>query len=156
MSETRRLLVVAHTPSPNTRSLADAVVAGARSEEISGVDVSYLAPLDAGPDDVLQADAVIVGTTENFGYMAGRIKDFFERIYYPCLDETQGLPYALFIKAGKDGTGAKNSMEGIITGLKWRPVQDPLVMTGQYREEWLQPCEELGMAVAAGLEAGIF
>lgn len=152
----RRLLIVAHCPSPNTRALADAVARGAASEEISGVEVCTLAPLDAGPEDVLGCDAIIIGSTENFGYMAGRVKDFFERIYYPCLEDTQGLPYALFIKAGKDGTGARGSIERIIAGLSWRAVQDPLMMVGDYREEWLEPCEELGMAMAAGLEAGIF
>jgi len=152
----RHLLIVAHCPSPNTRALADAVVGGANSGEIDGVETRFLAPLDAGPDDVLGCDAIIIGSTENFGYMAGRIKDFFERVYYPCLDHTQGLPYALFVKGGNDGTGARDSMERIITGLSWRAVQEPLVMAGQYREEWLQPCGELGMAMAAGLEAGIF
>lgn len=152
----RHLLIVSHCPSPNTRALTDAVVRGATSDEITGVEARCLAPLDAGPEDVLRADGIIIGSTENFGYMAGRVKDFFERIYYPCLEETRGLPYALFIKGGSDGTGARKSIEHIITGLSWRAVQDPLVMAGKYREEWLQPCEELGMAFAAGLEAGIF
>lgn len=152
----RHLLIVAHCPSPNTRALAEAVERGAAHEDIDGVETRFLAPLDAGPDDVLGADAIIIGSTENFGYMAGRVKDFFERIYYPCLEKTEGLPYALFIKGGNDGTGARDSIQRIITGLSWRAVQDPLVMAGQYREEWLQPCEELGMAMAAGLEAGIF
>lgn len=155
-SETRQLLIVSHCPSPNTRALTDAVIRGAGNPDVEGVDVLFLPPLEAGPEDVLASNAVIIGTTENFGYMSGRLKDFFERIYYPCLEETQGMPYALFIKGGNDGTGAKNSVERIIAGLKWRPVQDPIVMAGEYREEWLRPCEELGMAMAAGLEAGIF
>lgn len=153
---TQHLLIVSHCPSPNTRALTDAVVRGARHGDISGVEVRNLPPLDAGPDDVLWARAVILGTTENFGYMSGALKDFFERIYYPCLEKTQGLPYALFVKGGHDGTGAKTSVERIITGLRWRAVQDPIVMTGHFRDEWLGPCEELGMAMAAGLEAGIF
>lgn len=152
----RHLLIVSHCPSPNTRALTDAVARGATSEEIEGVEVTVRAPLQAGPDDVLQAQAIILGTTENFGYMSGALKDFFERIYYPCLEETQGLPYALFIKGGNDGTGARSSVERIVAGLRWRAVQEPLVMAGKYRKEWLQPCEELGMAMAAGLEAGIF
>ncbi len=152
----RHLLIVSHCPSPNTRALTDAVIRGAENEDISGVAVRAMPPLDAGPDDVIRSDAIILGTTENFGYMSGRLKDFFERIYYPCLEETQGLPYALFIKGGNDGTGAKTSVERIISGLSWRAVQDPIVMAGQFREEWLQSCEDLGMAMAAGLETGIF
>ncbi len=151
-----QLLIVSHCPSPNTRALTDAVIRGARHEDISGVEVRALPPLEAEPDDVLRSQGIILGTTENFGYMSGALKDFFERIYYPCLEKTQGLPYALFIKGGNDGTGAKTSVERIIAGLRWRAVQNPIVMTGSFRQEWLQPCEELGMAMAAGLEAGIF
>lgn len=156
VSEQRRLLIVSHTPSPNTRALAEAVLRGATNDEIDGVEVRSLPPLEAGPEDVLWCHGIILGTTENFGYMSGALKDFFERIYYPCLERTQGLPYALFVKGGNDGTGARNSVERIIAGLRWRAVQDPLVMSGKFKEEWLEPCEELGMTMAAGLEAGIF
>lgn len=152
----KHLLIVAHTPSPNTRTLAEAVCRGARSPEIEGVEVRFLRPLQAGPDDVLRADALILGSTENFGYMAGLVKDFFERIYYPCLEKTEGLPFALYVRAGLDGTGTCAGIGRIVGGLRWRYIQEPLVARGEFREEFVDRCEELGMAVAAGLEAGIF
>ena len=152
----KHLLVVTHAPSPNTRSLRDAVLRGASHEDIDDVEVSSVAPLQAKPDDVLWADAILLGTTENFGYMSGALKDFFERIYYPCLEHTEGLPYALFIRAGNDGAGARSSVERIVTGLKWRAVHDPLIMAGEFRTEYIEQCEELGLFMAAGLEAGIF
>jgi len=93
----KRLLIVSHAPSENTRTLLDAVVRGATHEDVENVAVTVKAPLDSGPEDVLAADAVILGTTENLGYMSGALKDFFDRSYYPCLEETQGLPYALYI-----------------------------------------------------------
>ena len=151
-----RLLIVSHVPSANTRAMTDAVAGGASHEDIEGVDLRVLTPPDAGADDVLWANGIILGTTENFGYMSGAIKDFFERIYYPCLEKTEGLPYALFIRAGNDGSGARTSMERIIKGLAWKAVQEPLICSGDYREEFLVSCEELGMTMAAGLEAGIF
>ena len=77
----RRLLIVAHAPSPNTRRLLDAVVEGARSDEIENVEVVVLSPFDAGPEEVLAANAIILGTTENLGYMSGALKDFFDRSY---------------------------------------------------------------------------
>ena len=152
----KQLLVVAHVPSANTLRLAEAVLRGARNPEIEGVAVRHLPPLDAGPDDVLAADALVLGTTENLGYMSGALKDFFDRIYYPCLERTQGLPYALYIRAGHDGTGTRRAVETIVTGLRWRAVQDPLLCRGAWQDTFLDDCEELGTLMAAGLEAGVF
>ncbi|HEY9539678.1 MAG TPA: flavodoxin family protein [Kiloniellaceae bacterium] len=152
----KRLLVVAHVPSQNTARLRDAVVEGARSPEISGVETRALTPFEAGPDDVLSADGVILGTTENLGYMSGALKDFFDRTYYGVIDKTDGLPYCLYIRAGHDGTGTRRGVETIVTGLRWRAVQEPLVCRGQWQDGFADDCRELGMAMAAGLEAGIF
>ena len=150
----KRLLIVAHAPSENTLSLREAVERGALSE--TGIDVKVIAPLQAGPDDVLAAQAVILGTTENLGYMSGALKDFFDRSYNPCLEKTQGLPYALYIRAGSDGTGTRRGVETILTGLRWRAVQEPLICKGAWQPAFVQQCEELGAAMAAGLAAGIF
>ncbi len=111
---------------------------------------------DAGVDDVRWADAVLLGTPENFGSMSGLMKDFLERIYYPLLEATAGLPYALFVKASTDGQGAVSSVERVLAGLRWKAVQPPLVVVGDVRAGDLERCHELGMTMAAGLEAGIY
>ena len=152
----KQLLVVAHVPSNNTQRLCDAVAKGARHPDIAGVTVEVLTPFAATPEHVLAADAVILGTTENLGYMSGALKDFFDRIYYPCLEHTQGRPYALYIRAGHDGTGTRRGVETIVTGLRWRAIQDPLLCRGTWQDDFLPQCEELGMLMAAGLEAGIY
>lgn len=152
----KRLLVVAHVPSENTRRLRDAVVEGASSPDIEGVETHALTPFEAGPDDVLAADGVILGTTENLGYMSGALKDFFDRTYYGVIDKTEALPYCLYIRAGHDGTGTKRGVETIVTGLRWRAVQEPLICRGRWDDRFVDDCRELGMAMAAGLEAGIF
>lgn len=152
----KQLLIVAHIPSPNTRRLRDAALKGARHPDIEGVEVRALTPFEAGPDDVMAADALLLGTTENLGYMSGALKDFFDRCYYPCLEETQGRAYALYIRAGHDGTGTRRGVETIVTGLRWRAVQEPLILRGDWQEEFVGQCEELGTLLAAGLEAGVF
>jgi len=152
----KRLLVVAHVPSENTARLRDAVVEGARSPEIAGVETRALTPFEAGPEDVLAADGIILGTTENLGYMSGALKDFFDRSYYGVIEKTEGLPYCLYIRAGHDGTGTRRGVETIVTGLRWRAVQEPLVCHGDWQERFVDDCRDLGMAMAAGLEAGIF
>jgi len=156
VATTRHLLVVFHSRGGGTQAMADAVVAGASSEEIDGVELRVVRAPDAAADDVRWCDAIVVGTPENFGYMSGLIKDFFERIYYELLDETQGLPYALFVKGGHDGEGAIRSMERIVAGLKWRAMLPPLLVTGDLADADLERCTELGLTVAAGLEAGVF
>jgi multimeric flavodoxin WrbA len=153
---TKRLLIVGHVPSPNTRRLRDAVEAGATGLGAAVVNVRALTPFEAGPDDVLAADAVVLGTTENLGYMSGALKDFFDRSYYGLLEPAQGKPCALYIRAGLDGTGTRRAVESILTGLRWRLVAPPLMLKGEWREEFAGECEELGQLMAAGLEAGVF
>lgn len=152
----KRLLIVAHAISPNTERLRDAVLGGARHADIDGVETRCLTPFEAGPEDVQACDAIILGTTENLGYMSGALKDFFDRSYYPCLEVTQGLPYALYIRAGHDGTGTRRAVESIATGLAWHAVAEPLICRGEWDDDFVARCEELGMTVAAGLEAGVF
>lgn len=152
----KKLLIIAHAPSANTKKMFEAVVRGASHPEITDVDMRCLAPLETQPEDIIAADAIILGTTENFGYMAGLVKDVFDRCYYPCLDKTEGLPFAFYVRAGLDGTGTIRAIESITKGLRWRLVQEPLLCKGTWDEAFLEQCEELGMSIAAGLEAGVF
>ena len=152
----KKLLIVAHAPSPNTLKLRDAAARGACHDDIENVSVTVKAPLDAGPEDVMTCDAILLGTTENLGYMSGALKDFFDRSYYPVLEEKEGLPCALYIRAGHDGTGTRRTVETIVTGLRWNWVQDPLVLKGAWQDAFEDQLEEMGMYLAAGLDAGIF
>ena len=153
----KTLLVVAHAPSENTATLRDAVLEGAAEVGADGgLRVVSKTPFDAGAADVLEADGLLLGTTENLGYMSGALKDFFDRIYYPCLEETQGRPYALWIRAGHDGTGTRRAVESITTGLRWRAVTEPVVCRGAYDPSFEPRCRELGQLMAAGLDAGVF
>ncbi len=155
MEAQKKLLVVAHAPSPNTLKLRQAVVDGARHEDIENIEVRVLSPLEAGPEDVMACDAIILGTTENLGYMSGALKDFFDRSYYPCLEKTEALPFACYIRAGHDGTGTRRAIESITTGLRWKRIQEPLICRGDYRDEFEEQCRELGLYVAASLDAGL-
>lgn len=152
----KHLLIVAHAPSDNTRRLVDAVIQGARHPDIEGVVVTWKPPLEAQPADVLKADAIILGTTENLGYMSGALKDFFDRCYYPVLEQKQGLPCALYIRAGLDGTGTRRAVQSIVSGLRWQWVQEPVVFKGDWQDAFVDQAQELGLTLAAGLEAGIF
>jgi multimeric flavodoxin WrbA len=128
----------------------------ANHPDVAGVEVRVRDALEATADDLIWANGLILGTPENFGYMSGAMKYFLDRVYYPCEDKVGGMPYALFVRAGNDGTGAIGSITRILTGLAVKQVQDPVLMAGEFDESRLPECEELGMTMAAGLESGVF
>ncbi len=152
----KHLLIVFHTQSGTTSRMADAVIAGATSSDVDGVSVRVKLALEADAEDLLWCDAFILGTPENFGYMSGALKYFLDRVFYACENKINGKPYAIFIRAGNDGSGAISSIRRILTGLAVREVQEPVLIAGEFDESRLAECEELGLTLAAGLEAGIF
>jgi multimeric flavodoxin WrbA len=152
----KHLLVVYHSQSGSTTRMAEAVLRGARNSDVQGVEVRAKSALDADGDDLLWADAFIIGTPENFAYMSGAVKYFLDRSFYDCEGKMDGKAFALFIKAGNDGSGAISSIRRILTGLAVKEVQEPVLFVGEFDESRLVECEELGLTMAAGLEAGIF
>jgi NAD(P)H-dependent FMN reductase len=143
------LLIVHHTPSPALQEMFEAAARGARTDEIDGVDVMVRPALTAGAADVLNADGMVLGTPANLGYMSGALKHFFDGIYYPCLEATRRRPFGLYVHGGMDTTGAVRAVESITTGLQWRAVRPPVVVTGPPGRADLEACWELGALVAA-------
>ncbi len=152
----KRLLIVHHSQSGTTSQMADAVIRGASHDDIDNVEVRAKSALEADAHDLLWCDGFILGTPENFGYMSGAMKYFLDRVYYACEGKLDGKPFALFIRAGNDGSGALSSMRRILSGLAVREVQEPVMIVGEFDSARLSECEELGLTLAAGLEAGIF
>ncbi|TYK48258.1 flavodoxin family protein [Actinomadura decatromicini] len=149
----KRLLIVHHTPSPNLQAMFEAVRSGAGTDEIEGVDVVTRPALGATAVDVLEADGYLLGSPVNLGYLSGALKHFFDQVYYPCLEETVRRPFGAYLHGGSDATGALRALESITTGLKWKAVQPPVVVTGEPSREDLEACWELGAVTAAELGA---
>ncbi len=150
----KRLLIIRHTQGGSTERLAQAVLVGARREP--DVEAMLVGAFDTGPEDLLAAHGYVFGTPENFGYMSGGLKDFFDRTYYPTEGKLVNRPYAVFVKAGNDGSGALGSIERIVRGMQLRKVADAVVCRGDVTDEVIARCEELGETVAAGMALGIF
>jgi len=155
----KTLLVIHHSMTDGARQMAQAALERAMAE--GNTAVGGLHATEAAPEDLLAADGYIFATPENLASMAGVMKDFFDRCYYPLLDQIQGRP-------GSDGTGAARQIARIATGWRLKPIAEPLIIiTGAQTPEAitapkiikaadLARCEELGAAFAAGLAAGIF
>ncbi len=152
----KRLLIVYHTQTGHTRAMAEAAYRGATDPLIEGVAVRMKRAYEADADDLLWSQGLLLGTPENFGYMSGGMKDFLDRTFYPVEGKIQSLPYAIFISAGNDGSGALRAIRRIAGGYPFREVQEAVVAQGEVRECHLNACRELGMTLAAGLAAGIY
>ena len=157
----KRLLVVWHTQFGATGQLAAAAIDGARA--VTGVDVVARRAQDADVAAMLAADGYLFAASENFGGLAGMVKDFLERVYYPCEGKLDARAWSAIVCASNDGAGAARDLERIATGLKLRRVQ-PLMTyrSGLVAREHVVPdialaqARELGATLAEGLEAGLW
>jgi len=152
----KSLLIIAHTPSKNTRALADAGIGACKNASSINVNTRLLSPFKVKSVDVITADSIIIGTTENIGYMAGATKDMFDRCYNDWLGQTEAKPLGVYIRAGLDGTATKKALASIFVGLKWRLVAEPLVLRGVWREQFCDDVSDLCLGIANGLDLGIF
>ena len=136
--------------------MAEAVAAGAG--QVEEVTVTVKKALEAGLNDLMACDGLVVGSPEYFGYMAGQVKDFFDRTYEAARGRREVFkkPYVVFISAGNDGRGALQSIERISLGYPLKKVYDPVVVRGEIDEKVLDRCRELGQTIAAGCQAGIY
>ncbi|MGR3312657.1 flavodoxin family protein [Roseovarius indicus] len=158
------LLIVYHSKTGGSRQMAEAAATAAEGEA-----PTVLKPAaEAGPDDLLRADGYIFCAPENLAAIAGVMKDFFDRCYYPVLGQIEAKPYAQMVCAGSDGTNAVRQIARIAQGWRLREVQEPLIVCTHAQtpeeilaektiaEEELAKCRDLGQALAAGLSMGAF
>jgi multimeric flavodoxin WrbA len=170
------LLIVWHSATGGTRQMAEAAEAGAQSQlqpgDATALRVRRLTAREAEPADVLEADGLVFATPECLGSMAGLMKDFFDRCYYPVLEAAApgvaGRPYASLICAGSDGQGAARQLARIATGWRLRAVTEPILVcthaqtpaaiaaAKQIGVADRQRCHDLGAALAAGLQLGVY
>ena len=150
----KTLLIVYHSQSGACLRLASAARRGARREQDCGV--VWRRAWDAGTADLLHCDALLLVGAENSGSVAGAIKDFLDRTYYPVQAAELHLPCALLLSAGNDGRGAERQLQRILSGYPMRLVAQPVLCRGAVTAQHEQASEELGQTLAAGLSLGIF
>jgi len=148
------ILIVYHSQTGHTASMAEAVAEGAAA--IEGVTVIMKRAADATAEDLLWADGIAIGSPENFGYLSGMIKDFFDRTFYAVEGRVFRKPYVVFISAGNDGTGALRAVERIALGYKFKKVYEPVIVKGDIKLEDLEKCRELGGVLSGGCQMGIY
>lgn len=160
------LLIVYHSATGGTAQMAAAAARGAARAE--GLHVRLLRAPEAGPADLLAAQGYLFAMPENLAAIAGMMKDFFDRCYYPVLGQLNGRACAVLVCAGSDGSNAVRQAERICTGWRLRKVMDSrIVCTHAQTPEAIQApkiiaadelraCEEIGEALGTGLAMGMF
>jgi len=142
---------VHHTPSPHCQEMFEAVVAGATSPEIEGVDVIRRPALTVSPVEMLEADGYVLGTPANLGYISGALKHAFDQSYYPLLGSSRGRPYGAFLHGNEGTEGAERALAAITAGLTWGKAAEYVVVAGKPSKADLEACWNLGATVAARL-----
>lgn len=152
----KRILLIhgGHTGG-RTEKLTAAVSRGIAAAQ-EPIELKVLPALQAGVAELLWADGLLIGTPEHFAYMSGAVKDFFDRTFYPTEGKREGLPYAVYISAGNDGSGTAAAIARIATGYRFRPIAEPLIVRGEPDVAALQRCHELGQTFATALAMGVF
>ena len=151
----KSILFIHHSPSENTKKLST-LVENKIDTITSDVNLKTLKMIEANTSSFKEIDGLIIGTIENFGYMSGLTKDFFDRCYDDLKDKTEGLPIIYYVRAGLDGEGCKVALNKILIGLRWRQVLPPLILKGSWQEDYLKQLEKFVLTFAGGIELGIY
>lgn len=122
----KNILIIYHTQTGNTKKIVDACVNGIQKED--NISIKLIEALHATIEHVIWADGIILATPENFGYMSGAMKNFFDRTYYPARDLAISKPYALLISCETDGEGTVRSIQTIAKGYILKETLEPLII----------------------------
>ena len=141
----KRILVIYHSQTGNTEAMGKAIAAAAKA---AGATVMLKKAVDAGVDDLLNCDAVVIGTPNYFSYMAGMVKDFFDRVWFTVREKMANKPYVVFGSYGGGGLPAIESVEKICEGLGMKKICDSIGVQRTPTAENLKACKELGKKLA--------
>jgi len=143
------ILVVYHSQSGNTEEMAKAVVEGAK--RVSGTEIILKKALEATLEDLVNSSGVAIGSPDYFSYMAGAVKDFFDRTFYPSQGKVTGKPCVLFVSGGGGGKRALNSLKRICESFKFRQLGE-VAAAGKPSPGVIAECEKLGEKLAEAVK----
>jgi len=139
------VLVLYYSRGGRTEGLAKAVAEGVErkggSAKVKRVDYATV-------NDFISCDAVAFGSPNYFSYMAGLVKDFFDKAL-SIRENVSGKPAAAFSSGGGSNDAALVSLESMIASFRLEKVADGVVSQGEPSEEDLEACRKLGEALTA-------
>ncbi len=146
-----KVLVIYHTLSGNTEKMANAVAEGAKS--VTGTNVIVKKAFDATLDDFVNCDGVAFGSADYFSYIAGAVKDFFDRTFYPSRGKVDGKPCITFGTGGGGGDKVVGVLERMCyNAFKLKKVADSVTAGGRISDSDLEECRKERKKLAEALK----
>jgi flavorubredoxin len=139
-----KLLIVYCSMTGHTKAAAEAIAQGAKA---AGAKVTLKTAGEATAQDLIDCDAVALGSYDAFSYMGGGLKDFFDRTYYPTQNAVAGKPYAAFLTHGGGGK-AVPSIQSIAASFKLKEAVAPVLVQGQPDAGAVKALTKLGATLA--------
>lgn len=143
-----KVLIIYYSRTGNTEAMARAVAEGVKSEGLAArvKRVDYTTAYD-----LMSADAVAFGSPCYFGYMAGILKDFFDRMLQGAiLKNLERKPAVAFVSNGETdgGKDALLSIEKMMAYFLLEKAADGVVCRGKPGRTKIEECKELGVTLA--------
>ena len=142
----KKILIVYHSMSGNTECAAGIVALGAKS--VKNIEVATKQALKTSESDLVNCDAIGIGTADYFSYMAGALKDFFDRTFYSTKEKAAGKPCVIFVTHGGGGKPAADSVEKICKSFGFKLIAAPVLCKGRPGKEDETRLKDLGKKLA--------
>ena len=149
------VLVIYDSRTGNTEKMADKVAEGVR--QVDGASVNVMTVDKAKLDDLVAADAIILGSPTYYGNMSGRIKELLDRTYN-IHGELKGKVGGAFTSSGGTACGAETTLLAMVQAM----LVHGMIVQGRNDdkhygaaaveapdEEEVKHCQELGRTVAS-------
>ncbi len=150
----KKLTIIYYSRGGNNEKMAKAVSKGILA---AGAKVNLKKVADATVNDILNCDAVIFGSPNYFGYMAGALQELLEQAFIDLADKDTEKPYAVFSCGGSQGgKPAITSIENICNAFggkfgkfRFKKAAEGVAATEKPSPEILEKCKKLGRKMAS-------
>ena len=139
------VLVLYYSRTGRTEALAKALAKGV--ESVDGASAKMKRVDYVTVNDFIFCDAVAFGSPNYFSYMAGLMKDFFDKAL-SIREKVAGKPSVAFTSGGGANNSALLSLERMISSFRLEKVSDGAVSQGEPSQENLRACKKLGETLA--------
>ena len=141
-----KILIIYHSEAGIVKKMAYTIKKGI--ENSNNFEVIMKTAEQADQEDLRTASGIAIGTPDYFDYMAGSVKDFFDRTFYAVQSKIRGsltanIPCVFFVSGGTGGGPALESLKKIGSYFKFNII-DYVASGPRFTDDVLNKCELLG------------